>query len=59
MVRMLSKYIRKTLLLRTRKVCYMHTFMKYINLQYWKTLRVSHSEATDFVFEFLVKKTEN
>jgi len=61
MVRMFSKYVCKTFLLRTRKVCYtlMHTFMKYINLQYWQTLRVSHSEATDFVFESLVKQTEN
>lgn len=58
MVRMLSKYICKTFLLRTREVCYMHKFMKYFNLQYWKTLRVSHSETTDFVFESLVKQTE-
>ena len=33
--------------------------MKYVNLQYWKKLRVTHSEATDFVFESLMKQTEN
>jgi hypothetical protein len=37
----------------------MHTFMKYINLQYWKKIGVSHFEATDFVFESPVKQNEN
>jgi len=36
----------------------MQTIMKYIKLQYWKKLRVSHSEATDFVFQSLAKRTE-